>query len=309
VSIFEGCPRRSIVGGGGYGDGVTASVDVAGYLRRLGIKDPAGPPCAASLRRLHAAHVERVPYECLEIALERPTTVDPAESARRVIGGRGGYCFHLNGAFSLLLRGLGYQVTRHVGGVQGAEGGSAGATGNHLVLTVSGLPSPECPGGVWLVDAGLGDALHEPLPLAEGVYRQGPFTYRLRPSEVEPGGWRFDHDPRGSFFGMDFRPEPAQMSRFATMHQHLSTSPDSGFVKVTCAQRRDASGADTVRGLVLTRVGSNERTVILETPGDYFEALADVFGLTLADVGADDRSRLWDRLSASHELWLTGQTA
>jgi arylamine N-acetyltransferase len=281
-----------------------ASADISGYLRRLGIKDLSGPPTVGSLRRLQVAHVERVPYECLEIALGRPTTVDPLESARRIIGGRGGYCFHLNGAFSLLLRHLGYQVTRHVGGVQGTSEGSAGADGNHLVLTVSGLPSEECPDGVWFVDAGLGDALHEPLPLVEGDYRQGPFTYGLRPSEAEPGGWRFDHDPRGSFFGMDFRAEAAEMSAFEAMHTHLSTSPDSGFVRITTAQRRDASGVDALRGLVLSRVGSNERTVTLETPDDYFEALADVFGLTLAEVNAAERAGLWDRLWSSHERWV-----
>ncbi|GAA3829487.1 arylamine N-acetyltransferase [Sphaerisporangium flaviroseum] len=253
---------------------------------------------------LHTAHVERVPYEYFHIWLEHPTTVEPLESAGRILRGRGGYCFHLNGAFSLLLAELGFQVTRHVGGVQGSAEHPAGATGNHLALTVSGLPSAECPDGVWFVDLGLGDAIHEPLPLVEGTYRQGPFVYGLRPSEAEPGGWRFDHDPRGSFLGMDFRHEPAPMSAFDEQHRHLSTSPESSFQKVLCAQRRDATGSDYMRGLVLSRRGSGEGTSTLSSDRDYFEALADVFGLTLDEVTAQEKAALWTRLTETHEKWL-----
>ena len=279
-------------------------MDVAGYLRRLGVS--AAPPSAEALRTLHEAHARRVPYECLEIWLGRPTTVDPAESARRILRGRGGYCFHLNGAFSLLLGALGYQVTRHVGGVQGA-GEEPGVHANHLVLTVRGLPSPEAPDGGWLVDLGMGDGLFGPLPLVAGEYRQGPFVYRLRPSEVAPGGWRFEHDPRGSFTGMDFRAAATAMTAFEEQHRRLTTDPQSGFVRVATVARRDPTGVDLQRGLILTRVGSTEARTELTARGDYFTALADVFGLTLADVTAAERDALWQRLTTAHEQWALRQ--
>ena len=44
---------------------------------------------------------------------------------------------------------------------------------NHLVLTVDGLHTDENPLGTWYVDAGLGDALYEAVPLAAGDFRQG----------------------------------------------------------------------------------------------------------------------------------------
>ncbi|MBP2705898.1 arylamine N-acetyltransferase [Microbispora sp. RL4-1S] len=281
-------------------------ITVTGYLRRLGVD--AAAPSVAELFRLHAAHVERVPYENLEIWLGRPTTVDPAESWRRIVTGRGGYCFHLNGAFSLLLSRLGYQVTRHYAGVQG-HGASPGATGNHLALSVTGLPSDGNPGGAWLVDTGLGDAIHEPLPLVEGDYAQGPFRYRLRASEAEPGGWRFEHDLRGSFVGMDMRPEGCVMEDFLDRHRHLSTSPESSFVKVATVQRRDAAGVDTLTGLVLKRLGPEpvpavDSPIVLERRQDYFAALADVFGITLDEVSGAERDALWDRLWSAHTRWL-----
>lgn len=276
-------------------------VNTAAYLARLGLPEsPQAPPSAESLRALHVAHVENVAYEVLEIWLGRKTTVDPAESAARICRGRGGYCYHLNGAFSHLLTALGYDVTRHVSGVQ-LHGGEPRITGNHLALTVRGLPSEGNPGGAWLVDVGLGDALHEPLPLVTGTYRQGPFTYELRPSEVVPGGWRLDHDPRGSFVGMDFGMDAAGMTAFTDMHQRLSTSPTSGFVRVATLQRRDAYGVDILRGLLLTRLGAERRSVTLTSAPDYFAALADVFRLRLDDVSAGEKEKLWLKVSAAHE--------
>ncbi|MFI1990432.1 arylamine N-acetyltransferase [Actinoplanes sp. NPDC020271] len=285
-------------------------MNVDGYLRRLGLTALAGQePSVDGLHALHTAHAERVPYECLEIWLGRPTTIETGDSVRRIVAGRGGYCYHLNGAFSALLAALGYRVTRHVGGVQGNDSQPAEINANHLVLTVSGLPSADAPDGSWLVDLGMGDGLHAPLPLVTGDYQQGPFRYTLRPSVVEPGAWRFDHDPAGSFLGMDFRSTAADMAAFEAQHRHLSTSPESGFVRVATAARRDPTGVDIVRTLILTRVGSEPRRVELTSRGDYFTAMADVFGLTFTDVSAAERDALWSRLAGAHEEWLARQPA
>jgi N-hydroxyarylamine O-acetyltransferase len=90
--------------------------DTAGYLHRLHLGDP-GAPSVSALQTLHKAHVERVAYEALDIQLHRPTSIDPYQSAERIVRDqRGGYCYHLNGAFSLLLSHLGYQVVWHRAG-------------------------------------------------------------------------------------------------------------------------------------------------------------------------------------------------
>jgi N-hydroxyarylamine O-acetyltransferase len=285
-------------------------LDTDAYLARLRLSDLAPPalPSADALRALHQAHVERVSYEALEIQLGRPTTVDPHEAADRILSRhRGGYCFHLNGAFSLLLEALGYDVVWHRAGVQNhSDAQPVGPQrANHLALTVHGLPTEECPAGDWLVDVGLGDALHGPLPLREGTYAQGPFRYGLRHSEVEPGGWRWDHDPRGSFAGMDFRAARATQADFRIRHEFLSTSPDSGFVRTCSVQRRDAGGVDILTGCILSRLGEPAREpVTLETSGEWFDVLREVFDLPLTDVDAEARAALWTRVRAAHEAWL-----
>jgi N-hydroxyarylamine O-acetyltransferase len=282
-------------------------LDVAAYLARLRIADP-GRPSAAALRTLHEAHVERVAYEALEIQLGRPTTVDPHEAAARIVERRrGGYCFHLNGAFSLLLEALGYDVVWHRAGVQ--NHGDAAPVGagiaNHLALTVHGLPDDTCPAGDWLVDVGLGDALHGPLPLVEGEYVQGPFRFALSPSAVEPGGWRWEHDVRGCFAGMDFRPGRATTADFAARHAFLAGSPESPFVRICSVQRRDAGGVDNLTGCILQRIdGGDAAPRTLETRAEWFAVLADLFDLPLRDVSARDREALWARVRAAHEAWL-----
>ncbi|MEU0533074.1 arylamine N-acetyltransferase family protein [Amycolatopsis tolypomycina] len=277
-----------------------SGMDVTGYLARLGL-DPE-PPSLAALRRLHAAHVERVPYEALETQLGRPTPLDPPASLARILRGRGGYCYHLNGAFSALLHALGYQVTRHLGGVQGSAADAPNVDRNHLALTVTGLP--DAPEVAWLVDVGLGDGPHEPLPLREGTYVQGPHTYRLRPSEVAPGGWRFEHDPAGSFTGMDFAPGVAEMADFAEKHAWLSTAPESGFVRVCVVQRRDAEGVDSLRARTLDRHGVKE---LIESPGEWWAAAGDVFGIPAAQFTAAERERLWRQCVAQHEAHVGGR--
>ncbi|WP_410654256.1 arylamine N-acetyltransferase family protein [Amycolatopsis sp. lyj-112] len=281
--------------------GISASehVDVPAYLARLGLEHE--PPSLGALFRLHAAHVERVPYEDLEVQLGRVTSLDPAVSFGRIAAGRGGYCYHLNGAFSALLASLGYEVTRHPGGAQ-LHGETAGIHLNHLPLTVSGLP--EAPDTGWLVDVGLGDGIHEPIPLREGEYKQGPQLFRMSPSEVTPGGWRFDHDPAGSFVGMDFAPETAVMPDFAEKHVELSTSETSGFVRTLVLQRRDADGVDSLRALTLARLPGGK--TVLESPADWWTAIEDVFGVPRGGFTGEERDRLWRQAVSQHERHIDG---
>src|SRR3954467_2612950 len=196
----------------------------AAYLCRLGLD--AEPPSFDALQRLHRRQVERVPYETMWIHAGESWGIEPLGSVERIARhGRGGYCLHLNGAFSELLRSLGYEVTRHVGGVHGPGGPDAEMLTNHLVLTVSEVPTTEHPAGVWYVDAGLGDALHEALPLAEGAYDQGPFHLLVEATSDGVGDWHLTHDPAGSFVGMSWRAAPAEMKEFEERHRWLSTAP------------------------------------------------------------------------------------
>jgi N-hydroxyarylamine O-acetyltransferase len=271
-------------------------LDVDGYLRRLHVSHP-GPPAVDRLFALHRAHAAIVPYENLEIQLGRPTTIDPYDSAERIIAGGGGYCFHLNGAFALLLETLGYDVSRHVGGVFSRRRTPTEVGGDHLALTVRlGEQS-------WFVDVGLGNALYEPMPLQAGLVRQGPFFYRLEPSPIVAGGWRFRHAENAeSFAGMDFGLAAVTMDAFTAKHRELSTSPTSTFVNVAQVGRRTATGFDFLFGCYCStydETGLHKR--VLTCADEWFGVVSDVFGLPMADLDAVMRAALWKRLWAGHE--------
>ncbi len=267
------------------------------YRQRLGV--PVEPPGIGALIRLHRAQVESVPWETLWLHQGRRWGLDPRASVRRIgTDHRGGYCYHLNGAFRELLVALGYDVSMHVGGVHGPDGPSSDAMANHLVLVVHGLPTDANPDGRWLTDAGLGDALHEPVPLIAGTYQQGPMTIRLEHTPGGVGDWHFVHDPTGSFPGMSFRAEPAVMADFAVMHRSLS-GPESHFRMFVVVQRRHAEGATGVRGLHLYERGERREL----GHDEWFEALADEFGIVV-DPTSPAGDHLWRRVVRAHEGWL-----
>jgi len=205
-----------------------------GYLRRL--DQPAAPPSIEALSDLHRAHVERIPYETFWLHLREGLGITPRESLQRIVADRrGGYCFHLNGAFAELLDWLGYTVTRHSAGVHDAAGASPATIGNHLALTVHDLPDHANPGGRWYVDAGLGDALHAPLPLVPGVYQQGPTTFIIGAGDGV-GDWSVGNDAAGSPATSTTRHRRSRTS-LAPSPPNAATRPASTSSAAACSRR------------------------------------------------------------------------
>ena len=85
---------------------------------------------------------------------------------------------------------------------------------NHAALVVEGLPTDSNPGGRWWVDAGLGDALHDPMPLQDGVVAQGPMRFGMAVVRADGvGDWHLTHDTSGSFTGVSLVDRPVAMDR------------------------------------------------------------------------------------------------
>lgn len=272
---------------------------VDGYLARLGV--PGRPePTHAALVDLHHRHLDAVPYENLAIMLGAPTSADPAETLARIAaGGNAGYCFHHNGAVELVLRELGYDVRRHPASMLEQLGASG--TLDHLVLVVSGLPTAGNPGGDWWPDLGYGDGFRDPLPLVEGVHRQGPFAYRI--ARLTDRGWTFHHDPHNSFLGSVVRPAGLPQADVEAAHQRLSTPPGGAFTRVLVVQRRDATGAETLRGIRHVRQGGGAFARDLRAYDDWRAALVDL-GVSLTGVAEDSLRDLHRRMAVAHDHWL-----
>jgi arylamine N-acetyltransferase len=261
------------------------------YLARLGLSARPGPT-AAALAELQRRHLDTVPYDNLATMLGRPDPTDPGQTLHRIAaGGNAGYCFHHNGAFEIVLRGLGFAVERRFGHVHGR----AVPALTHLALLVT------VDGRRWWPDLGLGDGLREPVEVVAGEIRQGPFRCEL--TDVGDGEWTFRHDPAsGSFPALDVRAGHPSDADVAQAHRVLTTPPDGRFTKVLVVQRRDDTGADTLRGIRYRRIGDGAFTRDLESYDDW-RAVMESLGVSFAGVTEGKLRSLHARMLAAHAEW------
>jgi N-hydroxyarylamine O-acetyltransferase len=281
--------------------------EIKAYLQRIGIPERETPD-KAFLFELHKAHVEHLSWQTVDIYARKPAGIDLRGSVQLVTTGRSGYCFHLNGAFSTLLRSLGFQVSLHRAGVQ-PSGEQPRINSFHLGVTVR-LADDQQEGQPWIVDVGLGDMPYEPLPLIYGEYEQAPLTYKVVPSGVVKDGWRLEHDSsKGSFPGVDYDPEVLpDLTEFIPKHEFYSRSPDSVWYNLFLIRQRGAAGSNELRGCMWTRCGSEGREKIeVTTRSQWLEVLGDVFGEHLVHYSREEQNELWKRVSAEHEEWKKGK--
>jgi N-hydroxyarylamine O-acetyltransferase len=272
---------------------------VDALLARIGLSDrPAAD--LDGLRAVHRAFLDAVPYENIAVQLGEVGPLDDRASARRILrGGRGGYCFELNGTLALVLEGLGFAVVRHQAVVGPRD---AAIPTNHLALVV------EVDGRPWLADVGLGEGFLEPLPLEAGVHAQGPLTWTLE--RLDEAGWWVGQHEWGGIAGFHVFADASPAAAFAPHHVRLSTSPESRFVQLLLANRPRADRVITLRSRTLTERGpAHDSRRVLASAGELGEVFGDVFGVDVAALGADRLARLWDRACAQHEAFVAARAS
>ena len=233
-------------------------MDVDAYLDRIGTERPATVD-GAVLTELHERHLAAVPFENLDIHLGVPIELDEERLVAKVVGGRGGFCYELNGAFAALLRALGAEVTLLSAGVHSPSG--LGPPFDHMALRVD-LDEP------WLADVGFGRHSVRPLRLSERGDQADPGgTFRL----VDAGGGDLDVLRDGA---PQYRVEARsrRLADFAPTCWWQQTWPASHFRSGPMATLQTPGGQVTVAGRTLIRTVEGERT---ETPlGSDAEVLA-----------------------------------
>jgi hypothetical protein len=69
--------------------------------------------------------------------------------------------------------------------------------------------------------------------------------------------------------------------------------------------RRDQDSTDSMTGCMLRHFDAGGKTVReLNTADEWFQVLAEVFNLRLADLDAGERGALWAKVRGAHEVWL-----
>ena len=243
-------------------------MDIDAYLDRIAAKRPPtvdGP----ALAELHERHLATVPFENLDIQLGVPIELDEDRLVAKVIGGRGGFCYELNGAFAALLRALGAEVTLLSAGVYGPSG--LGPPFDHMVLRVD-LDQP------WLADVGFGRHSIHPLRLSERGDQADPGgTFRL----VDAGGGDLDVLRDGT---PQYRVEARarRLADYAPTCWWQQTWPSSHFRAGPVASLQTAGGQVTVAGRTLIRtVGTDRTETALGSDAEVLAAYREHLGIEL----------------------------
>ena len=201
------------------------------YLARIGYAGLLNPDLE-TLSGLHRAHLLAIPYENMDVQLQRPVVTDPARAFARIVGrGRGGWCYEMNGVLGWALGQIGFSVTRMAGGVMREMAGD-GQIGNHLVLRV------DLPDGPYIADVGFGDGPIEPYPLRDHAFEQDGYPFRLE--HLGDNWWRLHNHPNGGAKSFDFRAVAADEALLTAKCEFLQTAETSGFTQNFVAQRHAA---------------------------------------------------------------------
>jgi N-hydroxyarylamine O-acetyltransferase len=257
------------------------------YLSRIEYEGPVAPDLAC-LTAIHRQHLLTIPYEDLDVQLRRPLDLDIHSTFEKIVyRRRGGWCYEMNGLLCWVLREIGFEVTRIVGGMSRSSEGDE-MMGNHLVLRV-GLDAP------MLADTGIGDGILDPIRFEIGRSAQGDRQFRIE--ELQDGHWRFQNHEGLSPDSFDFLPEsPADEDRLARTCRNLQDNENSIFRQnLICMQPDGKSGTKMLIGRVLALPGEEKR--LLESANELCGVLEDVFGLRDPDFLG-----LWPQVVARHEV-------
>lgn len=268
-------------------------MDLSAYFDRIGYRGAARADLE-TLAGVHRAHTYSIPFENLDVQLGRPPSRAPEAVFEKIVRRRrGGWCYENNGLLAGALEAIGFRVRRLAAGVGRAQMGAA-AVGNHLTLLV------DFEGATYLCDAGFGNALIEPVLLADGSFSVGPFASRI---ESVGEGWRRFSNGADIFDSFDFHSDVDDDALLGAQCAYLGRDPRSPFVLNAVVQMWRDGGHHTLRGRrFLRRDKDGERRRVIEDAADFVETLRRDFDLDLPEAGA-----LWDRIVArDHALFGDG---
>ncbi|MFD7959445.1 arylamine N-acetyltransferase [Streptomyces zaomyceticus] len=251
---------------------VPAPGDVEAYLRRIGAERPDREDSEA-LRELHLRHLLTVPFENLSIHLGEDIVLDGKALLDKVVGARrGGFCYEINTAFAVLLRGLGFEVSLLQARVFGPDG-RPGIPYDHMALLVETVDGERL-----LADVGFGDHSHFPL------------RFEDREDQQDPGGvFRIVEGAEGDLDVLrDGKPQyrlerrPRELADFTAGAWYHRTSPDSHFPRNLVCSLLTEDGRITLsdRKLITRACGERDER-ILDGDEEVRGAYRDLFGIEL----------------------------
>jgi N-hydroxyarylamine O-acetyltransferase len=263
------------------------TVDLDAYLTRIGFGGFPKPDLT-TLRSLQRCHLEHIAFENFDVQFGRRVTLDLEDAyAKLVTGGRGGWCYEMNGLFLWALESIGFRAMPMTGAMMRAQRGPS-AIGSHLVLSVE-FDQP------YLVDVGLADGPTEPIPLKEDYYEHQLGTLRLE--RLSDGWWRVHKEAPFFSLSFDFQYQRTDWRMLTEMCHWQQTSPDSRFVQNAICVKHLSGSVIALLGRALKTVDHGEvRTQLVNSAAEYVCTLQEKFGLKLPQA-----VDLWPKIASRHK--------
>lgn len=258
---------------------VATELDLDRYFARIAYRGPRTPKLAL-LHALTLAHVQSIPFENIDVLLQRPIRLEPEALYRKlVIDHRGGYCFEQNGLFLEILTRLGFDARPLGARVRLGVGDRAVITmRTHLCIEV------RLDGVRWLTDVGVGAAsLSCAVRLEVGCEQPTPHETRRF---VRDGSRWFQQILRaGEWLDVyEFTGEQMPVVDRTVANWYTSTHPESHFRKQLYVARALPAGRRVTLlndELTLREPDGSATSRRLSDPARVLDALRDHFGIDL----------------------------
>ncbi|MEV4091793.1 arylamine N-acetyltransferase family protein [Streptosporangium saharense] len=254
----------------------TDALDLPAYLARVAPGTLPGAAGASLLNLLHVAHATALPYDNIDLLLDRaPSLYVPDIVDKMCRRPRGGCCHEHNLLFGCVLERLGFHVERLAARV--VLGGRGPRPRTHMALRVV------ADGDAWLCDVGFGEeGFLAPLPLREGeVTGQGSRAFRVRAHRGHQ--CRVEVNRNGAWeclylLSLEARP-PVD---FAVANHYVSTHPRSMLKRELYLQRLSGATRLKLRGHTLTRV-TGDHAEESSVGSDALPEVLNAFGIGLRE--------------------------
>lgn len=197
--------------------------DPNAYFKRINYSG-SREPTEKTLNEIHICHSLNVPFENLDVFYGKPPLLDEVSLYNKIVKDRrGGYCFEMNGIFSIALQRMGFKVTNLLARVT-IDGINYTSKTHQVILVEAGNKK-------WLTDVGFGnDGIIAPLLLVEDTdQKQFAHVYRIV-KETKFGGYLLQKKTGATYNNMyAFTMDECYPEDFIMSNHYTSTFPESFF--------------------------------------------------------------------------------
>ena len=245
---------------------------VGDYLQRIGYSGSTNPD-VETLTKIMRAQLHSIPFENLDVQAGKIVSMVPEDIVKKIVySARGGYCYEVNGLFSMALGALGFSFD-----IIGARPMfyPQRRPKTHVVIVVN-IGNER-----WLCDTGFGSfGLRAPIGLHQlgQVIQQDNETFMLDKNERDEfvlkalvkGEW-------ANQFGFDL--QPMEWIDFSLANYYNSTHPDAVFVQRYLVMQQHAQGRTLLSGNQLKKYTGDQESITEIAPEQLGDVLWKEFSL------------------------------